>query len=544
MATPVYVNPAVAGPGTGTTGDPYKSVDTAYTNVDAGGTVLLRPGTYDDTTQGAAWGVNFDIVDKDVTFESETTVVTLIPTAVNGFQRLAARGDCNITFKDVIIDASGTTTYGIFMNNNSGSAAGSLTLDNCQTTSGASTATIRCTDIVSFEMKNGSTVTNTLNRAVQLDGDINKVEIEPSSGIFTTDLTSVVSHGLVLTGLTDTIEWVNVYGSTFDCGKNAISAPTDMIDSMTLKNNTFISRKVDMAGPCLNLGYEDENVSAWLTATDYNPGNIVKNDGFVFKNVGDSVSGATTEPLVGADWQTEWIFLDGFKVVCSNNTISSVSGHTVFFGFGCNGSELDNNHITAGNFGVVIKSNHCEGNDNIIVGAATGIGVFSGFGNTLHNNTINITAGSGIVFGNHNGAISLNNRAYNNIIKLGSGGSFIIFDEQSVGSPVGIGNHDLDYNCYWSEASEPWYNFQDTASNRLTNLLSFWGTSGEMLASKLDQNSIEVDPQLDANNKPQNPILNGAGKPDANGDSTAIGAIQPAGTNGTSIYGTKQSIYA
>ena len=64
-----------------------------------------------------------------------------------------------------------------------------------------------------------------------------------------------------------------------------------------------------------------------------------------------------------------------------------------------------------------------------------------------------------------------------------------------------------------------------------------------MLADYNDQNSLEVDPQLDSSNKPTNPEVTQGGKPDANGDSTSIGAVSPTTTTGfNSILGPNTNI--
>lgn len=83
MATPLYVNPAAADDtGDGTTpATAKKTIAAAYAAVDAGGSVYLLAGTYDDSTQGATWQVTFSAA-KSCTIKPDPATaptITLAP---------------------------------------------------------------------------------------------------------------------------------------------------------------------------------------------------------------------------------------------------------------------------------------------------------------------------------------------------------------------------------------------------------------------------------------------------------------------------------
>lgn len=85
MATPLYVNPAAADDtGDGTTAVlAKKTIEAAYAAVDDGGSVYLLAGTYDTTTQGANWYLDFDN-NKSVTIKPDPATAPTIDLATAG----------------------------------------------------------------------------------------------------------------------------------------------------------------------------------------------------------------------------------------------------------------------------------------------------------------------------------------------------------------------------------------------------------------------------------------------------------------------------
>ena len=176
---------------------------------------------------------------------------------------------------------------------------------------------------------------------------------------------------------------------------------------------------------------------------------------------------------------------------------------------------MSNNHVSGGNFQIVSKAIGTTINNNIAIGPF-GISIFSNSYCKVFNNTAVSESGAAFTVGDQDGNFSRHNSIWNNIF-VASGTAYAWADDSA---SADFGNIS-DYNCIFS-TSAVYYQLDGDRAD-IAAARTQWAVQSTIHKDN-EQNSLEVDPQLDTSYRPRNPAVINGGKPDANGNSTSMGA--------------------
>lgn len=225
-------------------------------------------------------------------------------------------------------------------------------------------------------------------------------------------------------------------------------------------------------------------------------------------------------------------------VYVSNNTFvksSAEAGHGLLLGKGVIAGQVSDNFVDvtarATEWAIVIKATNATVTNNICLGGQA----------MLAKGAQNVTFSGNTCMTNENWALQLLNDPASspNPEKVTSGCLFTnnIFDGSGGVNAVNISVDTelydcvFDYNDYWGASSTLF--LIAAASSTYEEAKTFWSTNGTYKINKENMaNSLNVNPQLDIDYKTTNPEVRDGGKPDANGDSTSMGAIRASGTGG------------
>ena len=512
--------------GDGTIGNPWKSFEKAYNSSTDGETVYVvanddpsgspyeKPGGY---TQ--MFGV------RSLTFEglsSNAEDVVFKGTAGQSYHirfEGSAAAPRSLTFRNMTLRGN-TTNPAMLRNSSSRAYASDITLDNVICDGPGSIITASATNGSTSEPTyTFSNLTSTANNGIIL---IDAAAVNLNN----VDITTVTNgHGLKLSGDVGT---VIIDDYTFDTGI-ASGGSAILGDSLTSleyligRNLTFtVNGSAGTGGSGIRIEDFAQNV-------------LIDNITVINNATTGNVAGIGIQ--LGKDLPTNANPL-GFVSV-ANATITytgDVTQHGVLAGAGCDYGRYENitvdtkKIVSAVGIGIVVKG---DGNywSGVVSRSQRPLLIKGGSRSKFTDLTLyayyltdDQAANATVSIRTDVTEIPSNNIIENSIIFAEAGVDVLIYDGDGT-------DHDnmFDYNCYYGGDNIAWLDGGAIAD--IAALRTKWGTYS-VLGSKNDTNSIEEDPSLDANNKPRNPNVINGGRPDINGNSTSIGAIQ-AGTETT-----------
>jgi hypothetical protein len=235
------------------------------------------------------------------------------------------------------------------------------------------------------------------------------------------------------------------------------------------------------------------------------------------------------------------------EVVVRGNAISftgSDNSHGILIGANAAESEVAFNYISGGDQQIVLKGSRMIVHHNVTQGA-NGIYLKGSVKSKAFSNTIVSTAGYALGIGENttDGAQVSTEQCliYDNIITQSHPSGYIISNDNAAGGVSDPNDNYIDYNCYYNLGAKHALIQGEDDPNDLAEMQLLWTTwepANFSLCPLNDENSIEVNPNLDANYQAKNPALNGAGTPLLMGsDGTAvlsnpIGATSFSGSGG------------
>lgn len=225
------------------------------------------------------------------------------------------------------------------------------------------------------------------------------------------------------------------------------------------------------------------------------------------------------------------------------------NSHGILVGAGANGTVVEGNYVSGGDIQFVVKSEYCTVKNNVFINPVTNAnygaiikgGCYNRFvGNTIYSGDtvalyINDGAGGGSV-------PSARNIVTDNVFFCVADPAVILQD--------GANNNILDYNCYYSTGTNVMTIGASTVAQAdgVSAIQAAWQAIGDMAVYYNDQNSIIVNPGLDANYRATSPALQSAGSPILlKSDGTVllrnpIGATAGGGSE-KSVFGVKRSVF-
>ena len=246
-----------------------------------------------------------------------------------------------------------------------------------------------------------------------------------------------------------------------------------------------------------------------------------------------------------------------------NNTVKLLSGTALLTGNGASAGEIPYGHDNM-IYNNILVSLHADGTGILdYEGHASG-GIARGADISLDETTTATTwdvagitmTGTGSAWQGNSGANLVKEVNIGDVVRIASGTNVVAGDYyiQTVGSALqitlassasdGVGapasvvytivrsdqmRDYIDYNCYWTLGAKA-ADINKTTTSDLATLQGLWDGWNEVYPLENDQHSYIEDPLLDSNYISQNKNLEG--RPDINGNSTSMGAIQ-AGTETT-----------
>ena len=460
-------------------------------------------------------------------------VATISPTGStnNSIMRIRSAGhlDNKLTMQDLIINGNATATT-VIHNDGDTVHAGSLDFNNITLNTTATTI-----NGVILDASGGIAIRTVLFTNCDIDATgvgitltmVDAASVTISGGSYSSAGTNI-KFGLASSGNIPIISITN-------CTLNSTGAAPGSwnIDTSNLNSNiiTFIT-----TGCTIGSATSNTNSSNGIRVPEFADKLYLDNNNIYMET-------SSTEPFgiqAGADADTNTNPL--IQVVVTNNHIEYTgtnSGHALLLGAGVNYAECSYNTILGADnataLGIIIKG---EGNNvtNNIISVFRPILVKGGARNKIINNTCYVIGATGRAL---TWQVSTDNPDYNYIYNN-------IFDASNGEYALSIidgegGNNILDYNCYVTGSGGIAFDADNTnASYTLTQLQTQWvdqvgWTSGEHIYTLNDAESLDKNPNFtDADGGDftvNNPLVKAGGKPDINGNTTTIGAIQPPPSN-------------
>jgi parallel beta-helix repeat protein len=255
--------------------------------------------------------------------------------------------------------------------------------------------------------------------------------------------------------------------------------------------------------------------------------------------------------VLGADAATNLNPLGYVKV--DHNRIrysGAVASHAILLGAGVNYSQCTDNDISLpvedslANIGIVSKGIGNLIRGNVVLGERC-IYLKGSQRNKVFNNTCiangTVSNSNCLQMSNADASDCINNEIYNNIFSAANSKSPVrIEDFETPDNTTDKKQNYFNNNCYHTANADILYDATVATGYTLAEIQAFWDANS--LWKDGDDNSITEDPQLDANYKPTNPLVIKGGKPDANGNTTSMGASPPPLPK-EGVYGFQNSIY-
>ena len=216
---------------------------------------------------------------------------------------------------------------------------------------------------------------------------------------------------------------------------------------------------------------------------------------------------------------------------------TTTTSHSVLLGAGAYGTIFAGNTISAPNsdYALVLKANWgCTVSGNIIKGALTGV-ICRGVVSSLILNNVIYDCQTGIHLDDLPGSLT---KIYGG---LGQMHNNIFYPVNDSGDTVAlcidssqIANWNIDYNCYWGDASGTSYPLNADGSNKTwSQAQSWWDSYGtELGRTSNDNHSINQDPKFTSMAKDELSLLAAspalrAGLPDSFGEPSSMGVCNP-----------------
>lgn len=590
MAT-IYISPTGDDTGSGTIGDPLKTITRAYADSSSGGTIQMLDGAYSLDDEALDY-VKFN-ADKNITItgnSSDNSAVTIDTKA--GFPYCFYLGYCyysSITISNLTINANGGKLFYYTQKDDGGNPhSADLYVTNCiinvdgsdtvlstvtgtytgskreiiysgctingitQTTSDYFLPNVKLTKFSISDCSLTSSLANTSRVPFRFTAcDIDLVEIS--------DSIVAIESTYDMISLSSTVAQVNISNSNLTKLKNAgtsssiINIAANSVDKVVLDTVTVTQ----------------EECAAVLSSTYTNDELYIKDSNFSFTNSSSAspfvlanrfASVYVDNSTMSTDVDAGYVFAIGSEAENSTDNIESfvftrntlndntTSGiHGLLVGKGIVGGIVSGNKITCPesststvNIGIVVKGDYCFIGNNTVL-AERCIYFKAGESNICKNNTLiphgNLSISCGIQYGNvlyDSVDYTTNmNRVFNNIVYCKNNAYAILVEDSGSATPVGNTNKTFfDNNCYWG-FSYLVYDYNTTTGYSFAEKSNFWSSD---IFPNNDENSITEDPIFkDAANgdyTPLNPNLEdmGAGGDFIGGSNTSVNITKVGGT--------------
>ena len=521
--------------GDGTIGTPWKTFSKAYSGSDSGDTVFVQPN---------------DNPSSDPYVEA-----TFLITSLN--KSIAYEG-ASIDAADVVFKGTSGQTYFIRFEGND-TAATSLSFKNMTLTDDGQNVAMRSasskihpTNVTLNNVVLNSTATSfrsDVGNGTSSEPDITIVNSTINAGteavllegadivtITDTTINAVNSHGLRLKSAIGTVNISNyIFNASAGSGGSAIIGDTlTSLDYLIGRGLTF---SVNGSAGTGGSGIRIEDFAANI---------LLDNIVIVNSATTGNVSGVGIH--VGKDAPTNANPLGFVSILNATITYTGdVTSHGLLAGSGCDYGRYENITVdtrkieSSVGIGLVIKG---AGNlfDGIICRSQRPLYLKGGERNKFINSlyyayyiTDDKASNSTVSLITDVGELPSNNIIENCILFAEAGVDVVVYDADGIDH-----NNLFDYNCLYGADNIAWLDGGVIAD--ISALRTKWNVYS-VLGDENDLNSLEVNPLLDSNDKPQNPQVIHGGRPDVNGNKTSMGAIQATSITGTSIFGATTSIF-
>lgn len=370
-ATPIYVDPARADD-TGSGATPAlakKTIAAAYAAVDAGGSVYLLAGTYDDTTQGATWQVTFSSA-KSVTIKPDPATSPTITLAPSNATRQVYFSQAGATYTHRLEGVTVTALANSRPLESTGTCAGTIQVVDCTFTSG---------NKASYFPPSGA-------RTILIDG----CTITTSDYAFNLGSAALVTIRDCTFASTNAVGVLYFAGGTFtnalvEDNDATVGSPLVKVAAASAFGNLSIRRNSIDLTPLGNTGAViiPDNVAIGQFTAENNEVNVALSEFSVYGiKLGDPA-----DPAVATNYGARVI---GNVIATADTNI----GYGVYVGNGFADTVVQYNQITGWNFAVfvladraVIDSNYINALNPVVIYGGTRYRV-------LHNHLVSVNNGS------------------------------------------------------------------------------------------------------------------------------------------------------
>ena len=400
----------------------------------------------------------------------------------------------------------------------------SLTVSDCTLTGVATYANFdlngTCGDI------SISNCEGTGGRMIEFDGAFSDIYIDNYNGTFTQDVSG--NYVNIDSGVT-TVGEVRVTNCNLSLPRGGVKVESSVITGKTYIANNDITVTSAATGdsPAVQVGFEYSTQTQWELLQNNTVGQIRKNDGVIYI-CHQAIASATaaSEPGTGADWKQYWEEFSTKRAIIENNTLAYSTpdqAHALFVGYGPDNTLIKGNTVSGGNWQIVSKANGCVIIENICDGIKTCL-IAAGDSNTVLNNVFRATSDYAFIFSSQDSLkYTSDNYVANNLMSISSVN--VVWSDEN--NPTDGGDF-VDRNVYYR--SDGGDIVRLGGENRtLSELVIQWAAQSTLYGDINDQNSS---------------VQNFGTSEGILIDGEWIGIPQTSTDGGgTSIYGTKQSIY-